>query len=254
VVKVDEIIPGGTAIEEGTVRAALLLDRVTEVGICSVWPSATVQVAEAPADKVAELHCTDETAMNTNSVMDLETPPAIAVMVAFIPLVTAPVLIVKLAEAAPAGTVTDAGTVRYAALLDNATGSLPGAGPANVTVQTAELRPGIRVTPPGRLHCSHVTVTGGATARDTVTDAPPYPAVITADWLDATDAVEAVNGADRAPAGMVTDAGTVTAALLADRDTTAPPTGAVRLRPTVQVELAPPVTEAGLQFNVDSLG
>jgi hypothetical protein len=72
----------------------------------------TVQVAEAPAGKAAGLHCTDETAMNTNSVRDLETPPPVAVRVAFIPLVIVPVLIVKVADTVPVGKVTDAGTVR----------------------------------------------------------------------------------------------------------------------------------------------
>jgi hypothetical protein len=138
-------------------------------------------------------------------------------------------------------------------LLDNATASLASAGPASVTVQTAELRLGINV-PLGRLHCSPVTVKTGATTKDVVRDTPPYPAVITADWLAAADLVKAVNVAETAPAGMVTDAGTVTAELLTERDTTAPPAGAVRLSPTVQVELEPPVTEAGLQFSVDRVG
>jgi hypothetical protein len=72
--------------------------------------------------------------------------------------------------------------------------------------------------------------------------------------LAAADLVKAVNVAETAPAGMVTDAGTVTAELLTERDTAAPPAGAARLSPTVQPELLPPVTEAGLQLSVDSIG
>jgi len=71
-----------------------------------------VQVADTPADNAAGLHCNDETAMNTATAKVFETPPAVAVIVALIPFVTVPVLIVKLADEAPGGTVTEAGTVR----------------------------------------------------------------------------------------------------------------------------------------------
>ena len=48
------------------------------------------------------------------------------------------------------------------------------------------------------------------------------------------------------PAGTVTLAGTVAAVLVLDRDTTAPPVGAVPFSVTVPVEEAPPTTVAGL--------
>ena len=51
--------------------------------------------------------------------------------------------------------------------------------------------------------------------------------------------------AERAPAAIVTDAGTVAAVELSERATTAPPEGAAPESVTVQVLDAPPVTEPG---------
>ena len=53
------------------------------------------------------------------------------------------------------------------------------------------------------------------------------------------------------PAGMVTDVGTVTDALLSAKLTTAPPAGAPAVRFTVHMELVPPTTDAGLQTTED---
>ena len=53
------------------------------------------------------------------------------------------------------------------------------------------------------------------------------------------------------PAGIVTDPGTVTDVLLSDKLTTAPPAGAPAVRFTVQMELVPPTTDAGLQTTED---
>jgi len=56
-----------------------------------------------------------------------------------------------------------------------------------------------------------------------------------------------------APAGMVTFAGTVAAAvLLLERATTAPPEGAGAVRVTVACEVAPPVTDVGLRVIEES--
>jgi hypothetical protein len=54
------------------------------------------------------------------------------------------------------------------------------------------------------------------------------------------------------PAGTVTVAGTVAAALLLDRDSTVPPVGAVFVRVTVPVDEFPPATLVGLTDTLDS--
>ena len=54
------------------------------------------------------------------------------------------------------------------------------------------------------------------------------------------------------PAGTVTLAGIVAAVLVSDRDTTAPPVGAVPFSVTVPVEEMPPTTVAGLKVTDNS--
>jgi len=54
-----------------------------------------------------------------------------------------------------------------------------------------------------------------------------------------------VKVAEVAPAAMVIDEGTVTAVLLSERPTTAPPAGAAPVSATVQVLDTPPITVAG---------
>ena len=61
----------------------------------------------------------------------------------------------------------------------------------------------------------------------------------------ATAEVEALKATDVAPAGIVVVAGTVAAALLLEREATAPPAGAEPESVTVQVLGVPPVTAAG---------
>jgi hypothetical protein len=60
-----------------------------------------------------------------------------------------------------------------------------------------------------------------------------------------------VNVEDDDPGGIVTDPGTVTNVLLSAKLTTAPPAGAPAVKFTVQMEFAPPMTDAGLQTTED---
>jgi hypothetical protein len=64
----------------------------------------------------------------------------------------------------------------------------------------------------------------------------------------------AVKFADVAPAATVTDAGTGSAALLEERPTEAPPARAADVKVTVQVEVAPEVTELGVQDKPETAG
>jgi hypothetical protein len=63
-----------------------------------------------------------------------------------------------------------------------------------------------------------------------------------------TAVVETVNVALVLPAAIVTDAGTLAAALLLVRDTVAPPVGAVLPSVTVPCEPLPPVTVVGFKL------
>jgi len=66
--------------------------------------------------------------------------------------------------------------------------------------------------------------------------------------------VVAENVAEVAPAAIVTDAGTVTAALFEARLTTSPPVGAADEIVTVPVELDPPRTVDGAMPTVATVG
>jgi hypothetical protein len=70
-------------------------------------------------------------------------------------------------------------------------------------------------------------------------------AVVTAEVVTA-------NAAVALPAATLTEAGVVTWALLSDRVTSAPPAGAAPVKVTVHVDVAPPVTDAGLQLKEDT--
>jgi hypothetical protein len=147
--------------------------------------------------------------------------------------------------------MTDTGIVTISLIVDRPTITPPeGAELNSATVQTLGLPP---VTIEGE-HCIDRSVIDGVvTDNDVVCDRPPKLAVITADWFDVTAEVEAVNVEEDDPAGIVTNAGTVTDALLPAKLTTAPPAGAPAVRFTVQIELAPPTIDAGLQTTEDKL-
>jgi hypothetical protein len=71
--------------------------------------------------------------------------------------------------------------------------------------------------------------------------------------VEVTAEVVAVNVVDEELAGIVTEAGTVTAVELSDGLMTAPPDGAVPDSVTVQVLDAPPVTVPGAHWMDDSI-
>jgi hypothetical protein len=75
----------------------------------------------------------------------------------------------------------------------------------------------------------------------------PEVAVSLTAWAVPTDAIVAVNPALMALAGMVTAAGTTTAALVLERLTLSPPAGAGAVSVTVQVSVSDPVMARLLQ-------
>src|SRR5215211_3347206 len=125
----------------------------------------------------------------------------------------------------------------------------------NVAVEL-ELVASTRRRPP--FHSARVIVTvsvagGGAelTVSTALRLAPPPVAVIVA--LPEPD-VETLKEALVAPAGTVTDAGTLATALELESDTASPPVGAAPESVTVPVELAPEVTVDGLRVSAVALG
>ena len=159
------------------------------------------------------------------------------------------VLTVKVALVCPAVTVTFAGTVAAALLLDSVTTVPPvGAAIFRVTVPV-ELAPPVTV-----LGFSVSAVgTGGLTVNVPLTVVPFAEAEIVAVAFEPATVVT-VKVALVCPAVTVTFAGTVAAALLLDSVTTVPPVGAAAVKVTVPVELVPPVTVLGLNVTEEGSG
>ena len=167
--------------------------------------------------------------------------PILAEMLTAVFAVTAAVVIVNVADVAPAATVTVAGTVALV-LFEARVTTLPlgPAGPVNVTVP-------ITGAPPNRADGESVTLDTPApvTVRTVVFVTEPAVAVTVTGVSDETGLVLILNVAEVAPAGTVTLAGTVA---LVEEDfnvTMVPPVGAPPERVTVPVELVPPTTELG---------
>jgi hypothetical protein len=136
--------PAGTFTEAGTVSAELSAETDTmtppaEAGLERV----RVQVEEAPASRFVDLHVNEETstAASRSTVAVWEAPFSVAEMVADWGEVGLPAVALKVAEAAAAATVTEAGTVSKALLSDSATIVPPvGAAWFRVTVHVVEAR------------------------------------------------------------------------------------------------------------------
>jgi hypothetical protein len=139
----------------------------------------------------------------------------------------------KVAAAAPAATVTDAGTVSEVLLLARVTLDPPaGAVWFSVTVHVlTALRPRFV-----GLHARVETSTGASRLMVAVCEPLPRVAVTVAVWfLAMVPAVVALKVAVLAPAATVTDVGTVSEVLLLASVTLDPPVGAVWVSVTVQV-------------------
>jgi hypothetical protein len=150
---------------------------------------------------------------------------------------------VKLAEVAPAGTVTADGasaTAGFELVIDTVTPALP-AGPLSFTVPFV-VRP--LITVPG-VTVKLLSRGAGLTVNVTVLLVPLYVAVIVTDVAVVTVPAVMAKLADVAPAGTVTVAGTVAAGFELASDITTPELPAGELIVTVPAAEAPLAIDVG---------
>jgi hypothetical protein len=209
-----------------------------------------VQVVEAPEFTVEGEQVNEDNAAGASRVKaaDFVMPFSRAFTCVVASAEMAATVAVKTALVRPTGTETDAGTVTLELVLLKVTVVPPlGAARVRLTVQ-AEV-PGA-VTEMGAqfrvLNCA-----GGRTVTVAVWLIPPADAVITMEVVAVTELAEAGSEALVAPAGTVTEVGTVSAVPFALTVITIPPAGAALVRLTVQVVEVPESTVEGEQATED---
>jgi len=242
--------PAGTVTEAGTVAAALFDASVTVVPpVGAALFNVTVAVEGLPPTTLVGLRVTLETSNGLIvKVAVLLAPPRVAVTVAVAAEPTRLVVTVNVPVVEPAATVTEAGTVA-AALFDAKVIVVPPAGAAleSVTVPVEFAMPPTTVVGLSAKPAS----APGVTVNVAVAVLDPVAPVIVAEVLVATAEVVAVNVPVVAPAAIVIEAGTVTAALFDVRLTVrVSPVATGPLRVTVPVEEVPPATEVGFTVTV----
>jgi hypothetical protein len=167
-------------------------------------------------------------------------------MVTFVPAARLIVVMLNVADFAPAGTVTLAGTVAAAfELLKFTTTPLDGAGTFRCTLFDVDVTLPTSVAG-DRVSADSADKATGLTVKIDVLVTPPQAADTVTLVATATLVVVIVNIADVAPAGTVTLAGTTALAFELRRVTTAPLDGAGAFKETVAIEATPEATEAGL--------
>lgn len=241
------VVPAATVTEAGTVAFVVSeLVSATLIPPVLAFPfSVTVPVEVAPATTEVGLRTTDEMSAGlTVRVAVTAVCCLTAETVTGVGAATPKVVTVNVTDVAPAGTVTEVGTVAVGMLeLERKTGTPPvGAAAEIVTVPVEGFPPttvaGASARPVGR---------GAVAVSVALAEEVPTVAEMTVPTSFPTATVVAVNVAVEAAASTVTDAGIVTTAVADDdKVTTVPPTGAGPLRVTVPVDVWPPVTTGAL--------
>ena len=230
--------PAGTVTDAGTLATVVVaLVNVTTTASVAMPESVIVPVLFVPPLTLVGLRVRVETTRTGLTVMVavLDTPLRVAVIVRVDAAVTALVVIVKVADVAPAATVTLAGTVPMVVDEDARVTTAPpvGAGDVNTTVPVTGTPPVTDVTTVVRVD---KTAAGGVTVMVAVPLDPFVVAVMVALVFAFTVPAVIVKVAVRVPAATVTETGTLaTDALLDERLTTFPPTGALVDKVTVPV-------------------
>jgi hypothetical protein len=225
-----------------------LLDSVTVAP--PVFDTVTVHIELAPEPKLVGLHVSPLTTDAVASAMvAVAVPPFnVAVTVAVWSVVIVPAVAVNVAVVLPDPTVTEAGTVSTPALLDSVTVAPPVFD--TVTVHVA-LAPEPRLV---GLHVSPLSTTGATSEIVAVCVLPFSFAVTVAVWSLVIVPAVAMNVAVVLPDPTVTEAGTVNAAALLDKETTAPPAGAEAFSEAVHVANPPEPRDAGAQLTALRVG
>ena len=237
-VNVAVVDPAGTVTDVGTLATAVVpLVSVTTTASVAIPDKVTVPVLFVPPLTLVGFKVSAETTRTGLTVMvaALDTPLRVAVIVKEDAAVTVRVVIVKVADVAPAATVTLAGTVPMVVDEDARVTTAPPVGAAlvNTTVPVTVLPPVTAATLVVRVD---KTAAGGVTVMVAVPFELLVVAVIVALVLTATVPAVTENVAVRVPAATVTATGTLaTAELLDARATTFPPTGALVDSVTVPV-------------------
>lgn len=222
-VNVADVAATGTVTDDGTGSAVVLLDDSAtaippdDAGCVSV----IVQVVWIPDITLAGEQASVWTVgMGVTVTVAVVLPASVAVTVTVCNVVTGPAVAGNVVDVAFAGTVTDVCTGNAAALLDESATVLPpaGAGWFKLAVHVVDV-PDTKVA---GAQVSDDTLTIGVTLTVAVV-LPPRAAVTTTACGVATEPAVAVNVADVAAAGTVTEAGTGRAVALLDESVTVLP-------------------------------
>lgn len=172
------VAPAVSTTVAGTVTEALLSEIVTVVFEEGAALTVTVHALVILDTRLDGPHTTEVTLSAGRTVTDAvwELLPNVAVTITGWELLTAPAVAVKVALAAPAGTVIDAGMVTEALLSLRETAVLTVVALLSVTVHVAVLLDAILLG----LHVRPLTEIAGVTVRDAVLDVPDSVAERTA--------------------------------------------------------------------------
>ena len=181
-----------------------------------------------------------------------EDPLTLALTVAVCDVVTNATVAVNEAVDAPEATETEAGTETALLLLPTLTPTPEdGAGALNATVHDVVPAPVNELVAHENelMPSAIVEVVAGTSAIEMDFNWLPSVAVMLAVWFVLTASTLAVNVALVDPAATMTEAGTLTEAVLLDRLTTSPPAGAAVSVVTVQLSVPDPTICALVQLN-----